>query len=70
MNNLKFYRNRGGLTQAQLAEATGIHQVTISYYERGLEIPHEHAREIARVLSDANGSLPFGPEDLALPYGG
>jgi transcriptional regulator with XRE-family HTH domain/methylmalonyl-CoA mutase cobalamin-binding subunit len=40
-NNLKFYRQNSGLTQAQLAERCGTGQVSIAHYERGSRFPGE-----------------------------
>lgn len=37
--NLKSFRNRVGMTQAELAEAVGVAQSTIAQYEIGLKIP-------------------------------
>ena len=35
MNNLKSIRKRAGLTQAELAEKTGINLRTLQHYEQG-----------------------------------
>jgi len=54
MNNLKHYRKKAGLTQAQLAEKVGISHRTLQDYEQGQK-PLEKAAAItvlnmARIL--------------------
>lgn len=38
-DNLKKFRERAGMTQAELAEAVGISQPTLAQYESGLKVP-------------------------------
>ncbi len=49
--NLKSVRESKKLTQVDLAEKTGIHQQTISRYERGIVMPQvDSAKSIADAL--------------------
>jgi transcriptional regulator with XRE-family HTH domain len=50
-NRLRFMRKQAGLTQAQLADRTGVSQPAISQLENGtLEMSFSWARTFARVL--------------------
>ena len=49
--HIKQLRNEAGMTQAQLAEASGIRQSTISMIETGVNTPNvKTADKIARAL--------------------
>lgn len=49
--NLKTIRKRRGMTQSELAQASGIHRITIAKYEAGKVDPTlESAESIARAL--------------------
>jgi molybdopterin-binding protein len=48
-------RRRLGLTQAKLAELTGVHAMTVSKWERGVLAPNAHQRAILRSLEAASG---------------
>ncbi|HYE80015.1 MAG TPA: helix-turn-helix transcriptional regulator [bacterium] len=58
MNNLREYRIRQLLTQKQLAEKSGVSQVTISFIENQLSNPMDLTKQkLARALAVA-------PEEL------
>ncbi len=71
-DNIKQLRLEKGLTQKRLSELTGISEVMISQYERGIRTPkNKNLKKIAYIL-DMSGNrllgeeLPFdlvGPED-------
>jgi len=49
--NIAIYRRRRGVTQAELAEKTGMDKTTVSYYERkAIAIPLDKLQKIAEVL--------------------
>jgi molybdopterin-binding protein len=53
-------RRRLGLTQARLAELTGVHAMTVSKWERGLLAPNTHQRTLLRALEAAAAGRPAG----------
>lgn len=66
---LRHFREVADISQTSLAERSGISQPSISNYERGLEIPQDHARRLLEILK-ASGRIPsaVGPEDLSLEW--
>lgn len=68
--NIKKLRVEKKLTQKELSALTGISEVMISQYERGIRIPkNRNLRKLASVL-DATGSILLGEElpfDLVSP---
>lgn len=71
-SNIKQLRIEKKLTQKKLSELTGISEVMISQYERGVRIPkNKNLRKLASILDMSgnrllNMDLPFdlvGPED-------
>ena len=55
---LRFYRDRDGYTQRQLAEDAGVSYVTVNHLENGRRAASER---VARLLAD---ELEVRPEDL------
>lgn len=53
-------RRRLGLTQARLAELTGVHAMTVSKWERGLLAPNVHQRAILRAMEASAAGRPAG----------
>lgn len=68
--NIKKLRVKKNLTQKELSALTGISEVMISQYERGVRIPkNRNLRKLASVL-DTTGSILLGEElpfDLVSP---
>lgn len=61
---IKAARTKAGLTQAQLAERTGVAMITISQYERGIRQPRmEQLRKIAFALGLYISDLVDGTEE-------
>ena len=59
-------RRRAGMTQMQLAAASGINQSEVSRIERGMANPSQHTLEaIGRVLGMRLGFVPASPEPVA-----
>ena len=51
MNNLRYYREKAGLSQYDLAEKTGIEQSLISRAEKGVkDLPGQRWKVMAKVL--------------------
>jgi transcriptional regulator with XRE-family HTH domain len=51
-------RDKAGLTQEQLAEACGVHQMTVSAWERGLRAPGAmELRAVARATKVSADAL-------------
>ena len=51
MNNLRAYRVKKLMTQKDLAKASGVSQITISFIENGLSEPMENTKaKLARAL--------------------
>ena len=58
LNNLRHYRERAGLTQAELAEKLGVDRTTINRAETGVkDLPGNLYGEIARVLDVTTDEL-------------
>lgn len=52
MNKLFYLRKNAGISQTDLALASGVHQVSISLWENGKALPNpDQARRIAIALS-------------------
>ncbi len=67
MNRLRVARESRGLSQKQLAEATGITATTISRYETGKrKLTVETAQQLALVL-DMDWVCLFEPPDTRVP---
>jgi DNA-binding transcriptional regulator YiaG len=49
------------LTQARLAELTGVHPMTVSKWERGVLAPTPHALAILQALDAASGRRKAAP---------
>jgi len=54
-DTLKAARVRVGLDQAQLAQAAGLTQQTVSNFEIGKTAPHESTRQAIQVALEARG---------------
>jgi len=53
VKSLKPLRLRLDLSQRQLGELLGVHEMTVSKWERGVLEPNEHQKRILRALTDA-----------------
>lgn len=60
-NNLKELRQKSGLTQAQLAEKSGVNKRMIEYYENGFKDLNKAAFETGLKIAEA---LECDPRDL------
>ena len=60
-NNLKELRQKSGLTQAQLAEKSGVNKRMIEYYESGFKDLNKAAFETGLKIAEA---LECDPRDL------
>ncbi len=60
-NNLKELRQKAGLTQAQLAEKSGVNKRMIEYYENGFKDLNKAAFETGLKIAEA---LECDPRDL------
>lgn len=66
-NNLKFLREKSGLSLSQLSKHTGITKQSLSYYERGERIPDVHNLiKIAVYYNTSIDSIIFSNSDINL----
>ena len=63
IERLKELRAQKGLSQAQLAKATGLSQSAITYWETGKRIPNAHAVIILARSFDVSTDYLLGEED-------
>lgn len=67
---LTFMRKVRGMTQAQLADACGVAQTTISNYENGVARPSEYVlNQLASALGDSDGVLRDALSGNPMPSG-
>lgn len=71
MTTLRYLRQRVSLSQQALAATLGLHQSSVSTWERGLQIPPDKSAMLLRFFDLVLGEdLPAGllPEHLSQPW--
>ena len=56
MKTLKALRGRLDLSQKELGQLLGVHEMTVSKWERGVAEPNDHQRRLLRALSEASAN--------------
>jgi len=63
LNNLKYYREKCGLTQQQVADALNINRSTYTYYEKGKTEPSINTLQKIMLLFDVSFNKLY-PQDI------
>lgn len=68
-NQIKAFRDRVGLTQVELSRVIGVHEMTVSKWERGITVPTPHEDALLEHMAAKKQPKPSRLKSLFARYG-